>query len=337
MELTNKCFGRCFNTLKEGEPELLNSFFRSFDYQGASYSFLANFIWRTDYAVGWDVVNGYLMIGRVYEDEEGRQGVISMPLTRTGSYDPVSLRDAINEMRCRMRAVGAAMDLVGVSGHMLPILEEAFGGKVDARHERDLDEYVYEKQKLITLSGRALHKKKNHLNYFLKTYTYEARPLTRDDLEDILRLTDTVRAEHDRTEEQLLSLAQEKRAIRMMIDFIGDPGIYTVGVFIDGEMQAYAIGEMLSEDTAVEHFEKANLKYRGLYQAVCSEFCKALPDTCLYVNREEDMGLENLRHAKQALRPHHMAEKYICTLTDQVELEGICAGEGERAGELAAC
>lgn len=28
------------------------------------------------------------------------------------------------------------------------------------------------------------------------------------------------------------------------------------------------------------------------------------------LNREEDMGLENLRHAKEALKPDHMEEKY---------------------------
>ena len=66
----------------------------------------------------------------------------------------------------------------------------------------------------------------------------------------------------------------------------------------------------MSEDTAVEHFEKANDDFRGLYQAICSEFCKNLPEEIVYLNREEDMGLENLRHAKEALKPDHMEEKY---------------------------
>ena len=61
---------------------------------------------------------------------------------------------------------------------------------------------------------------------------------------------------------------------------------------------------------AAEHFEKADDDYRGLYQVICSEFCKRLPEEIVYVNREEDMGLENLRKAKEALRPDHKEVKY---------------------------
>ncbi|MEG1726095.1 MAG: phosphatidylglycerol lysyltransferase domain-containing protein, partial [Anaerovoracaceae bacterium] len=63
-------------------------------------------------------------------------------------------------------------------------------------------------------------------------------------------------------------------------------------------------------DTAVAHFEKANDEIRGLYQCINSEFCKHLPEEIIYVNREEDMGIENLRHAKESYKPDHMAEKY---------------------------
>ena len=44
------------------------------------------------------------------------------------------------------------------------------------------------------------------------------------------------------------------------------------------------------------------------------EFCKHLPYEVVYVNREEDMGLENLRKAKESYKPHHMAEKYSARL-----------------------
>ena len=103
----------------------------------------------------------------------------------------------------------------------------------------------------------------------------------------------------------------EKKAIGEILKHLYEKDVYAVGIFIDGKMEACAIGELVNCENAIEHFEKANVEIRGLYQAICSEFCKALPDSVLYVNREEDMGIENLRHAKQALRPVMMAEKYI--------------------------
>ena len=73
----------------------------------------------------------------------------------------------------------------------------------------------------------------------------------------------------------------------------------------------------MTVDTAAEHFEKANSAFRGLYQLVCREFCLTLPEEVIYVNREEDMGLPNLRQAKEALKPDHMAERYIAVLKEQ--------------------
>ena len=73
---------------------------------------------------------------------------------------------------------------------------------------------------------------------------------------------------------------------------------------------AFSLGERLTEDMAVAHFEKARSEYRGLYQIVASEFCKLLPDDVEYINREEDMGIENLRRAKESLRPETFTRKF---------------------------
>ena len=94
---------------------------------------------------------------------------------------------------------------------------------------------------------------------------------------------------------------------------IGCEEIYSVALSIDDRIVGIALGERLNDNTAVEHFEKASDEYRGLYQVLCSEFCKVLPEEIVYVNREEDMGLDNLRQAKEALKPDHMEEKLTCS------------------------
>ena len=110
--------------------------------------------------------------------------------------------------------------------------------------------------------------------------------------------------------EEVDDLEGEYDAIVEMLNHIDDSDVYSVAIFINGHLEAYAIGERLSRDTAAEHFEKANGAYRGLYQLVCREFCLSLPEEVIYVNREEDMGLPNLRQAKEALKPERMEEKY---------------------------
>lgn len=56
--------------------------------------------------------------------------------------------------------------------------------------------------------------------------------------------------------------------------------------------------------------EKANENIRGLYQAICKEFLNHEFLDSEYVNREEDMGIENIRKAKEAYHPEFLIMKY---------------------------
>ena len=61
---------------------------------------------------------------------------------------------------------------------------------------------------------------------------------------------------------------------------------------------------------AVIHIEKANPEIRGLYTAIQKECAEKVWTDMTYINREEDMGSEGLRKAKEALHPAFMVKKY---------------------------
>lgn len=303
-------FKHCFEELTEHDIEVMKEYFNGYDYRGAGYTFLANYIWRDSYCLCWERIGEYLSLAGADCMTREPHAIVSMPLTRSGNYDKDGLRNVILESKRRFDERGVDFSVQLIPGHMVHFLEEAFPGEMKFTHERDADEYVYEKEKLINLPGRALHKKKNHLNFFLKTYKYETQPVTTDMIPQIMELVDHIRVERNSGGEEFDSLNAESEAVKEILKFLDDPNVYTVAVIIKGKVEAFAIGERLSADTAVEHFEKANDNIRGLYQAICSEFCKRLPEDIIYVNREEDMGLENLRQAKETLKPHHMEKKY---------------------------
>ena len=148
------------------------------------------------------------------------------------------------------------------------------------------------------------------MNYFLKTYEYQVKGVTPDMTEEVMAFVTSHKMEKDAVGEELDSLHVEEDAIRRYLEHANEPNVYSVAIYIEEELVAVALGERLNHDTAAEHFEKADDDYRGLYQVICSEFCKKLPEEIVYVNREEDMGLENLRKAKEALRPDHKEVKY---------------------------
>ncbi len=308
--MSNEKWTHSLGQMTDEDVETLRSYCNGYNYQGAGFTFLANYIWRQDYDLNWTEMDSYMMFENLFQMEDGRTaGVFAMPLTRTGKYEKDSLRKVILEGRKMFTEKGIPFSVRLIPGALKDILQEAVP-ELEFEHDRDDDEYVYDRDKLTTLSGRALHKKKNHMNYFKKTYAYEAKPLTKDMQAEIIALTELIRDGKERSDDEMRSLSEERHAIQEVTKFLDRDDVYTVGIFIDGRLQAYAIGERMSEDTAAEHFEKANLQFRGLYQVVCSEFCKQLPEEIRFVNREEDMGLPNLRHAKEALKPHHMSEMY---------------------------
>ena len=303
-------FANNFDNISKEKRALIDEYFRGYDYRGAGFTFLSHYAWRHTYCISWEIVEGYLCISAGRCDAGDRKAVMAMPLTRNGEYDSEKLKKCISICRKKFEEHHVPFAIGTVPGHMVEILEKACPGEFEFTRERDLDEYVYLKEKLITLSGRALHKKKNHLNFFLRTYEYEAKPLTKDMEKDLLDLTARIKEYKEMDPEEVDDLEGEYDAIVEILDHLNDPDVYSVAVFIKGHLEAYAIGERISHNMAAEHFEKANGAYRGLYQLVCREFCIGLPDDIVYVNREEDMGLPNLRQAKEALKPEWMEERF---------------------------
>ncbi len=76
------------------------------------------------------------------------------------------------------------------------------------------------------------------------------------------------------------------------------------------KVMAFTFGEQLNEDTAVIHVEKADPDVNGAYTAINQAFVANTWQDMTYINREEDMGIEGLRKAKESYRPVKMIKKF---------------------------
>lgn len=83
-------------------------------------------------------------------------------------------------------------------------------------------------------------------------------------------------------------------------------------LYAGGQAVAFTVSERLTGDTMDVHFEKARAGINGAYPMIAREYARQTlqrhPEV-RYLNREEDMGLENLRKAKQDWYPLFMVEK----------------------------
>ena len=177
--------------------------------------------------------------------------------------------------------------------------------------DEDQFDYVYFCEDLVQLSGRKFHQKKNHLNQFIKQFEFETRLLDADLAAQALELQESwCRMRECRLDP---SLGGEDRAVYEALTHFGDLRFKGLAILINGRMEAFSLGEPLNPETAVIHVEKATPEIRGLYAAVNQRFCLEVWSEYQYINREQDLGVEGLRRAKQSYNPHHMVEKYNLT------------------------
>jgi len=324
-------FKNNFDNLTDEEIDLLDSYFNGYNYESSAHTLLANYIWRNTHNISWEVIGDYLMIASygTLETEE-KEYYISFPLTKTGTYDTESLKYTISETRKRFKEKGRNPEMSLIPGSLAHYLSDIYGDEVELIHERDDDDYIYLRSDLETLSGRKLHGKKNHLNQFLKTYDFTYEEITEDNVEEVWEYIQSKNAYKlgETPEEYKEILELENVAIKEMLKFKGlkdtdavpsnsnyHPGILSGVIRVDNEIVACEIAEYQNtekKDTVLVHVEKADDRLKGLYQAINNEFVKRLPPEVEYLNREEDMGLENLRNTKLSYKPYKMGEKYTC-------------------------
>ncbi|MBE5925772.1 MAG: DUF2156 domain-containing protein [Lachnospiraceae bacterium] len=207
---------------------------------------------------------------------------------------------------------------LGVKLHMYLVDEEAIEilnlseDKYIIEEDRDYFDYIYDAEKLRNLSGKKYHKKKNHVNAFKKEYEgrYEFRLMCCMENGQVREFLDNWIKERQ-IEDEYNRVDAEAEGIYYILDNCHMLKMRMGGVFIDGKLEAFSIGSYSStERMAYIHVEKANPNIRGLYPFINMEFLRQGFEDALYVNREDDMGLEGLRKAKLSYHPIKLVKKY---------------------------
>lgn len=178
-------------------------------------------------------------------------------------------------------------------------------------------DYVYLAEKLATLSGRKLHSKKNHLNAFRKLYPQAVYvPITEDILPACREVLDEwYQNRTHTTEKDDPFITTERKGILEVFDDWAFFGVTGGAIRNGGRIVAFTFGEQLNTDTAVVHVEKADPDMRGAFTAINQGYVEhTWLGKVTYINREEDMGLPGLRHAKESYKPVKRIEKFTATL-----------------------
>ena len=280
------------------------------NYRGCDYNFTNLFIWKKTYQSEIARVGDFLVI-RV----NGSQGY--RYLYPAGIGDVPAVIRALEEDAA---AQGQPLHLVAVNARQMAELEEFFPGRFQYTANRDGYDYLYDIDRLADLGGKKLHAKRNHINRFIDnnpTWVYEE--LTPAALEECLEMDQEWyrRSMSQPVDDQTHELRAEGIALRTAMGNFEALALEGGIIRVYGEVVAFTMGDQLSSDTFDVHFEKAYGELQGAYAIINREFARQVrakhPDI-RYLNREEDMGIEGLRKAKESYYPDLMVEKYHAVL-----------------------
>ncbi len=228
-----------------------------------------------------------------------------------GSGDMAKAIDFIIE-DAKLNGENRTFVIYGISPKYAKIIEEVASDKVDLFLERDAFDYVYLSSDLINLTGKKFQPKRNHISYFKKNYDWQYEKITKDNIAECLSMSEKW-LEQSQSDSKA-DLEKELKIIKLVfenyeaLDYVG--GL----IRVDGEVIAYTMGEKMNDDMFCVHIEKAFYEYRGAYPMINQQFVTNELSNYMYINREDDVGLENLRKAKNSYNPVFMLEKYEATL-----------------------
>ncbi len=177
-------------------------------------------------------------------------------------------------------------------------------GSMGYRVEEDKDnfDYLYLREGLARLEGRKFHRKRNRVRGFTARHECLSRPLDDDTLGDAQFVLEAWRGANET--EGDYGPAEDALVHWKELGLTGSV------FYVEGAPVAYAMGEALPGQYFAVHFEKGVPGYAGLMQFVNQTFAAALPERYRFINREQDLGIEGLRHAKLSYRPDGFIKKY---------------------------
>ncbi|GAA0093421.1 phosphatidylglycerol lysyltransferase domain-containing protein [Paraclostridium bifermentans] len=280
---------------------ILDKYFDLVDYEACEYCFTTLYMWKDLYNTKYYVEDDFAIVAGEYENK----GFIILPLAKKEN-----MNKAFDFIIKNFEKQHKQIHLKAINKEVVEYLQSVYGDRFEYIEERNNFDYIYDGESLRTLAGRKNQKKRNHLNSFVKEYGERVvyKKLEEAEFDECINLLKA----WSEDKEESIELDSEFKAIKRIFknyEKLKDT-LKISGIYIDSKLEAFSIGEMLNDNMAVIHVEKANADIRGLYPYINQQFLLNEFSDVEFVNREEDLGIEGLRKAKLSYHPVKFAEKY---------------------------
>jgi len=210
---------------------------------------------------------------------------------------------------------GQSFRMLGVCSDMRGKLEELYYNDFNFVHTRDYDDYIYLRTDLAELKGKSYQSKRNFVNRFKRNNNYEYLPIAAAHIDECLALEAQWFEVNNGVMDK--STTGERKALTYALQHFNELGLTGGLLRVEGRTVAFTFGMPINYDTFGVHVEKADTSVEGSYAMINYEFANHIPEQYIYLNREEDLGVEGLRTAKLSYHPTFLLKKFIANLKEQ--------------------
>ncbi|MDR0872474.1 MAG: phosphatidylglycerol lysyltransferase domain-containing protein [Prevotellaceae bacterium] len=294
-----------FKPIELSDKPIIDNCLKNNTFRACDFCFTNLVAWQAKFKTCFAVIDETLFL-RYRED--GEDFCYLLPMGK------MLLREALQLIIDDAQENAIPLTIKAVTDRMRECIEKEMPDRFQYADDRDNDEYIYFSERLISLRGKKLQSKRNHINRF-KADNPDWQYSTIHNVEELNECS----AMLDEWED--LNLGKAEKSLRY--DYIATKvmlenfqylqlkgGLIRTG----GKIVAFTIGERLTDDTFVVHVEKAFSDIQGAYTIINQQFAEHEAAAYTYVNREEDMGWEYLRKAKLSYYPDILLKERILKL-----------------------
>ncbi|MBR5116280.1 MAG: DUF2156 domain-containing protein [Lachnospiraceae bacterium] len=210
------------------------------------------------------------------------------------------------------RCVPSGTQFTYVPEPLVQAWQESMPDRIAITERRDDWDYVLDTHRMSNMGGKTYSRIRVKVHRFERDFVHSLEGITSDNLSDMLafhrQAEDEVMNDNGNPEEAIA----ENKAFNYTVEHWGENDrLFGILLRVDGKVVGYFIDELMPDGRSVCIYAKADYSYTGITSFLYHK--DALMETehgVNTVNIMSDVGVINMRNAKNDLRPSKMIVKY---------------------------
>ncbi len=299
--IVNNVYMIAFHPIELKDKEIIDSYLNLQNYRASDLCFTNLYCWAKRFGTQFAVEHDWLFVR--FKDYNDRNSYL-LPI---GKGD---IKEGIEKIVDDHKQYDTVFQIRGLTNDMIKKIEESYPGKFNYELNRSVSDYIYLSESLMHLKGKKLQSKRNHINRFKRENEWKYHILTNNPqlVEECKNMLEKWMRVNEKEKDP--SLVYDDYATTLMLENFEYLDLQGGLICVNNEIAAFSVGERLTDDTFVVHVEKAFTSIHGAYTIINQQLIEHEGANYKYINREEDMGIDNLRQAKLSYCPEILLEKF---------------------------